>query len=738
VRQAIESPFLDRELLAREAAPVPTPNEAVLVRESPFLGPFEEGEDAPRAEHDEARYPERAELETDEGAPALETEIEETERALDPVDEGELAAAPLFERLRPVLPTLSRRVRQLVERAAVLEAIERGERDAGRLVELFLGARAPRERVRARGPLVARVVEELVRVRGERTPQPVEAESEPFAAAEEEALGSVAFPSGEALRVVSGYPTGEHEEFWDPWASGNPLLDTSAAQKDKKLSSSFTVRELTSSGGVSADVARIDPGLVRCLQRLRDHVGKAVRITSGFRSWKRNKKVYDDRGEAPKLSQHCSGRAADVQIQGMSGLEIAKAAIDAYGPNLGVGLAPDFAHVDVRGYAEAWAYKEVSAAWVAEIGRYQRERGGRARSGGAAPQARPSPAAVLAEVVRFAQRVLNATEGERLDDDGALGPLTRAALERFRRKHSLGAGGTLDERTELALAQRALEELAEQSLFEKGKRDAAIDQVLSAFKAERGLGGEPTLDAATRAALTEALARPRPATLPRIAPAPALAAATVDWVAVPAGERMRHVMRLLVSRYGYPANGAAGIVGNLWAESGVLPNRIEGSPTSAPMRAPNFAGAMADFTPEEVMNRDRGARRGPLKAGIGLAQWTTRGRRAGLFTHTFEGHSLGAAILHHMDAQVNYLVTELAADYRRVDAVLRRAGVSVEEASDEVVYGFEIPGAILAPRGPDGVARKLPRTDPAVVAVFERRRGFSKKALKAYREAVPA
>ena len=41
--------------------------------------------------------------------------------------------------------------------------------------------------------------------------------------------------------------------------------------------------------------------------------------------------------------------------------------------------------------------------------------------------------------------------------------------------------------------------------------------------------------------------------------------------------RVLRVMELLVDRYGYPVNGAAGLVGNLIAESGVLPNRIEGS-----------------------------------------------------------------------------------------------------------------------------------------------------------------
>ncbi|MGH9891024.1 MAG: D-Ala-D-Ala carboxypeptidase family metallohydrolase, partial [bacterium] len=167
--------------------------------------------------------------------------------------------------------------------------------------------------------------------------------------------GQVArFPSGEILPVVTGLPIGKNQDYWDPTGSGNPLLDTGPAHKDKKLSTSFTVRELTTSGGVSADIARIDPKLVECLQRLRDHVGKGVKITSGFRSWKRNRDIYEKRGKTPTLSQHCAGRGADIHIAGMNGLEIGKAAIDACGPNIGVGLANTYAHIDVRGLAAAW------------------------------------------------------------------------------------------------------------------------------------------------------------------------------------------------------------------------------------------------------------------------------------------------------------------------------------------------------------------------------------------------
>lgn len=326
----------------------------------------------------------------------------------------------------------------------------------------------------------------------------------------------VSFPSGEALRVVTGLPTAEREDYWDPTGSGNPLLDTGPGQKDRKLSKNFTVRELTTSGGVSADIARIDPKLVECLQRLRDHVGKAIKITSGFRSWKRNRDIYQKRGKQPTLSQHCAGRAVDIQIAGMNGLEIGKAAIDACGPNIGVGLGNTFAHIDVRGVATAWNYGGVKDSWIAEIKRYQREKGGVS----AGPKPKPAAVKPPAELVRFAQRVLNAAEGERLDEDGDLGRLTRAGLERFRSRYGLGPGGIIDDRTVLALTQRGLEELAQQSMFPQiGLLDARTGEEISRFKSRRGLGIDAGIDAATRRALFEALqARAGPA--PPAAPAP--------------------------------------------------------------------------------------------------------------------------------------------------------------------------------------------------------------------------
>lgn len=131
----------------------------------------------------------------------------------------------------------------------------------------------------------------------------------------------------------------------------------------------------------------------------------------------------------------------------------------------------------------------------------------------------PSSTAPAGELVRFAQGVLNAVEGEKLGVDGDLGKLTRAALARFRDRYRLGSGAKLDGATELALVQRALEHLAQASMFaQAGVRDAQTDQAVARFRAENGIGFGAVIDAATRRALADALQARSPG--PMSTPAP--------------------------------------------------------------------------------------------------------------------------------------------------------------------------------------------------------------------------
>jgi hypothetical protein len=225
----------------------------------------------------------------------------------------------------------------------------------------------------------------------------------------------VRFPSGATLNVVQG-PTGPGEEHFDPNSTGNPLLDTSESARGTRLSTNFTAGELARSGGTSFARARIDPRLVEALQRLRDRVGKAVRVTSGYRPYLYNAELYTKSyKKKPTLSRHSSGQAADVKIAGMTGMEIAKTAIDVLGPEVAVGIGGDYAHVDVRGGWARWTYiadKAQSGRAIAEIDAYRRQRAGSPP----APAQQPAPASAPGVRLKRVKSGYAAYGGGRLED----------------------------------------------------------------------------------------------------------------------------------------------------------------------------------------------------------------------------------------------------------------------------------------------------------------------------------
>ena len=198
--------------------------------------------------------------------------------------------------------------------------------------------------------------------------------------------------------------TGPGQEHWDPNDTGLPLLAVPAGLRRQPLSQHFTVGELVRSGGRYADPARISPRLVLCLEAIRRQVGRPVRISSGYRSWSRNQAVYRGRSQQATKSRHCSGQAADISIPGLSGMEIAKAAVDSCGPSVAVGIGSGYAHIDVRGQWARWTYFRgaTDRRAIAEIDAYRRQRlAGRQPGSGLSPVRSPaSPAGGGATIPR--------------------------------------------------------------------------------------------------------------------------------------------------------------------------------------------------------------------------------------------------------------------------------------------------------------------------------------------------
>ena len=127
------------------------------------------------------------------------------------------------------------------------------------------------------------------------------------------------------------------------------------ADGSRRLAPSFTVREFRCRDG--SDVVMIDESLVVLLQCIREHFGKPITITSGYRTAAHNKSV----GGA-KSSQHLLGRAADIQVAGVSVEDVASYA-EALMPDWGgvgrypikAGRARGWVHVDTRAKKSRWS-----------------------------------------------------------------------------------------------------------------------------------------------------------------------------------------------------------------------------------------------------------------------------------------------------------------------------------------------------------------------------------------------
>lgn len=113
------------------------------------------------------------------------------------------------------------------------------------------------------------------------------------------------------------------------------------------ISKNFRVREFRCQDG--SDVVFIESDLVDILQKIRDHFGKAVTITSAFRTASHNKKV----GGAT-YSQHLYGKAADIKVSGVAANVVADFAETLMPSTGGIGRYSTFTHVDVRSIKSRW------------------------------------------------------------------------------------------------------------------------------------------------------------------------------------------------------------------------------------------------------------------------------------------------------------------------------------------------------------------------------------------------
>ena len=119
-----------------------------------------------------------------------------------------------------------------------------------------------------------------------------------------------------------------------------------AKDGSKKLSANFCVKEFACTDG--SDPIFIDTELVSVLQKIREHFGKPVTITSAYRTPTRNKEAG-----GTTYSQHLYGKAADIKISGVTPKKIADYA-ETLLPKGGIGIYNTFTHIDVRSVKSRW------------------------------------------------------------------------------------------------------------------------------------------------------------------------------------------------------------------------------------------------------------------------------------------------------------------------------------------------------------------------------------------------
>jgi uncharacterized protein YcbK (DUF882 family) len=93
--------------------------------------------------------------------------------------------------------------------------------------------------------------------------------------------------------------------------------------------------------------------LVENLQIIRDHIDMPIRVISGYRSPKYNRKI-----KGARRSQHMQACAADLKVKGFNAKELREIIITLIKEGKikkgGVGLYASFVHYDTRGRNARW------------------------------------------------------------------------------------------------------------------------------------------------------------------------------------------------------------------------------------------------------------------------------------------------------------------------------------------------------------------------------------------------
>ena len=114
------------------------------------------------------------------------------------------------------------------------------------------------------------------------------------------------------------------------------------------LSSNFSRQEFKCKC-CKCDYDTVDAELIEVLQSLRGHFNSPIKVTSGNRCYEHNAIVG---GSAN--SYHVRGRAADIQVEGVSPSTVQDHLKLTYPDKFGIGSYRSFTHIDTRTKAGRW------------------------------------------------------------------------------------------------------------------------------------------------------------------------------------------------------------------------------------------------------------------------------------------------------------------------------------------------------------------------------------------------
>lgn len=117
-----------------------------------------------------------------------------------------------------------------------------------------------------------------------------------------------------------------------------------------KVAHNFTVSEFASKDG--ARVVIINMALPEYLQKARDHFGKPLIITSGYRTTSHNLKVG-----GVSNSNHVFGNAADVYIPGVPVSDLYNYFCETAGDSCEIGIYNNFVHFAVQNKKSRFDYR---------------------------------------------------------------------------------------------------------------------------------------------------------------------------------------------------------------------------------------------------------------------------------------------------------------------------------------------------------------------------------------------